>query len=200
MKSERTWLSELLIQPLMIILSILAALAVNQWQESRTLAQRVAEARVAFANEIKSNRDLLLSASYLPHHRRLQAEYLKASKGETADSNSFFETGVHPTPLRDSAWRVFSGSAVLVNLPPHILLDLSDIYRAQDSLEKQNQGFLTAIGIPRSDRETPAYAKDMTSSIALFLNDLVSAEERLLQSYERTLDQLGPRKNSDTRR
>jgi hypothetical protein len=200
MKSERTWLSDLLIQPVMIILSILAALAVNQWQESRALAQRVAEARSAFANEIRSNRDLLLTEGFLPHHRRLQAEYARASKGEIPDSNSFFETGVHPTPLRDSAWRIFSGSTVLTNLPPRILLDLSDIYRAQDSLEKQNQGFLTAISAPRSDRETPAFAKDMTNSISLFLNDLVAAEERLLRSYDHALDNFGFGKNGATGR
>jgi hypothetical protein len=190
MKAERTWLSDLLIQPVMIVLSILAALAVNQWQESRALAQRVAEARSAFRNEIRSNRDLLLSDGYLPHHRRLQADYVRAAKGESADSNRFFETGVHPTPLRDSAWRIFSGSTVLTNLPPAILLDLSDIYRAQASLEKQNQGFLTALAAPRADRETPAFAKDMTNSITFFLNDLVAAEERLLRSYERALESL----------
>jgi hypothetical protein len=170
-------------------------LAVNQWQESRALAQRVAEARAAFATEIRSNRDLLLSDSYLPHHRRLQAQYAKASRGETADSNTFFQTGVHPTPLRDSAWRIFSGSTVLTNLPPQILFDLSDIYRAQDSIEKENQGFLNAIGAPRADRDTPAYAKDVTGSIALFLNDLVAAEDRLLHSYEHALDDLGKGKD-----
>ena len=85
----------------MIVLSILAALAVNQWQESRARVHRVAEARAAFTTEIKRNHDLLLSETYLPHHRRLKAEYAKALKGEAADTSSFFETGVHPTPWSD---------------------------------------------------------------------------------------------------
>ncbi len=96
MKHDRSWLSQLLIQPLMIVLSILAALAVNQWQESRARVHRVAEARRAFTNEIQRNHELLLSKANLPHHRELQAEYAKAVKGEAADTGRFFETGVTP--------------------------------------------------------------------------------------------------------
>jgi len=196
MKPDRFWLSHLLIQPFMIILSILAALAVNQWQESRARDQRVAEARSAFANEIRSNHDLLLSENHLPHHRRLQEEYARAAKGEPADATSFFTSGVHPTPLRDSAWRILSGSATLMHLPPQIVLALSDIYRAQDSIEKRNEGFLNAIRAPRSDRETPAYAKDVVLSINRYLNDLVPAEESLIRSYEHALKKLASEKAS----
>jgi type II secretory pathway pseudopilin PulG len=190
---DRSWLSQLIIQPFMIVLSILAALAVNNWQESRARAQRAADARTAFASEIRANKDLLLSDNYLPHHRRLKEEYDKAAKGETGDPETFFDTGVHPTPLRDSAWRMLSGSAILMELPSELVLALSDIYRAQDSIEKFNDGFLTAVVAPRSDRETPAYEKDVALSIRLYLNDLVSAEERLLRSYEHAI----PRLSSD---
>ena len=190
MKSDRTWLPQLLIQPPMIILSILAALAVNQWQESRARVQRVAEARRAFTDEIRRNHEMLRSEAYLPHHTRLKVEYDKAVKGEAADTNSFFETGVHPTPLSDSAWRSLSGSAILMDLPSSTVLMVSDIYGAQNSIEKRNDGFLNAIGAPRSDRETPAYARDVTRSISLYLNGLVPAEEKLLLSYEYALKRL----------
>jgi hypothetical protein len=194
MRPARIWLSQLLIQPFMIVLSILAALAVNQRQESRARVHRVAEARAAFTTEIKRNHDLLLSESYLPHHRRLKAEYAKALKDEAADTSSFFETGVHPTPWSDSAWRTLSGSAILMDLPSEIVLIVSDIYGAQNSIEKRNEGFLNAIGAPRSDRETPAYAKDVTRSISMYLNDLVPAEEKLLLSYEHALKRLASEK------
>jgi hypothetical protein len=191
---DRSWLSQLIIQPIMIVLSILAALAVNNWQESRTLAKHVADARAAFTNEIQANKDLLLSENYLPHHRHLQSEYEKIVKGEAADSGAFFETGVHPAPLRDSAWRMLSGSAILLELPSELVLALSDIYRAQDSIEKDNHGFLSAIIVPRSDRDTPAYAKDVALSIRLYLNDLVPAEERLVRNYDHTLARLASEK------
>jgi type II secretory pathway pseudopilin PulG len=191
---DRTWVTQLIIQPIMIIVSILAALAVNNWQESRAKVKRQAEARSAFVNEISANKQLLLSADYLPHHRRLQGEYAAASKQDGADPGTFFETGVHPTPLRDSAWRMLSGTGTLMELPSGFVLALTDIYRLQDSIEKRNEGFLNSLGSPRSDRETPAYAKDLTRSIHMFLNDLVPAEEMLLRSYDRALERFSSEK------
>jgi hypothetical protein len=187
---NRPWLSDLIIQPIMIVLSILVALGVNNWQESRALAKRVADARTAFINEIRANRDLLVSSDYLPHHQRLRAQYKQAADAGAADPGAFFETGVHPAPLRDSAWRMLTGSTILTELPSDLVLALSEIYRAQESLEKGNNGFLTALVAPRSDRETPAYAKDVTGSISMYLNDLVPAEERLVQNYDTALEKL----------
>ena len=187
---DRTWLTQLIIQPIMIVLSILAALAVNNWQEARAKAKRVVDARAAFVNEISANKQLLLSANYLPHHQKLKADYDAAMKNNAADPGTFFETGLHPTPLRDSAWRMLSGSATLMDLPSGFVLALTDIYRLQDSVEKRNEGFLNALTAPRSDREAPAYAKDVSRSIGLFLNDLVPAEEQLLRHYDHALERL----------
>jgi hypothetical protein len=81
-----------------------------------------------------------------------------------------------------------------MDLPSEIVLIVSDIYGAQYSIDKRNDGFLNAISAPRSDRETPAYAKDVTLSISMYLNDLVPAEEKLLLSYEHALKRLAAEK------
>ena len=190
MAEARNWLPRLLVESVLIVISILAALAVNQWQESRARAARADEARAAFVHEIRSNSELLSSNQFLPHHRRLQTEYSKAMNEGSAEPGSLFDTGIHPAPLRDAAWRSFSGTVVLVDFSPEAVLLLSDIYRAQDNLEKRNTGFLTSIGAPRSDRETPAFAKDMNRAIGMYLNDLVPAEEQLLASYQKALEKL----------
>jgi len=185
---DRTWLTQLIIQPIMIVLSILAALAVNNWQESRAKDKRVADARRAFVNEITANKQLLLADNHLPHHRRLQAEYSKIVTEGAPDSHAFFDTGLHPTPLRDSAWRMLSGSATLMDLPAGFVLALTDIYGLQNSIEKRNEGFVNSLHAPRSDRESPAYQKDVANSLRMFLNDLVTAEEMLLRSYDHALE------------
>jgi hypothetical protein len=185
---DRTWLTQLIIQPIIIVLSILAALAVNNWQEARTKAKRVADARAAFVNEITANKQLLLSANYFPHHQKLKADYDAAMKNNAADPGTFFETGLHPTPLRDSAYRMLAGSATLMELPSGFVLALTDIYRLQDSIEKRNEGFLNSLSAPRSDREIPAYTKDVARSIGMLLNDLVPAEELQRKSYDHVLE------------
>src|SRR3954470_24080184 len=115
----------------MIVLSILAAFAVNEWQEGQKRKERAGEARAAFIHEIRANKDVLVSDAYLPHHRRLQQLYKQAADAGSADPGAFFDTGVHPVPLRDSAWRMLSGGAILMELPSDLVLALSEIYRAQ---------------------------------------------------------------------
>jgi len=184
---DRPWLTQLIIQPIMIVLSILAALGVDNWQKSQAKVRRVADTKAAFVKEITANKQLLQSQNYLPLHRKLQGEYAAAVKNNTPDPGTFFEAGPLSAPLRDSAWRVVSGTFTLMELPSGFVLALTDIYRLQDSLEKHNSGFLNSLSLPRSDRETPAYEKDLTRSISIFLNELVPAEERLIRNYDHVL-------------
>src|SRR4029077_15835610 len=115
-------------------------------------------------------------------------EYSKIAAEGAPDSHAFFETGLHPTPLRDSAWRMQSGSATLMELPSGFVLALTDIYRLQDSIAKSNEGFLNSLVAPRSDRESPAYQKDVANSVRMFLNDLVPPQALLLPRYPHALD------------
>ncbi|MGZ5503698.1 MAG: hypothetical protein ACXWGY_03475 [Chthoniobacterales bacterium] len=184
------WLPRAFFESALIVLSILLALAVNEWRDHHERISRANEARHAFANEIRANRDLLLSDAILPHHKRLQAEYAKLAGAGSTEAGSMLDTGVHPAPLRDAAWRSFSTSSTLVDFAPGDVVLLSGIYRAQDNLEKLNSGFLQIIMTPRSDRETPAYMRDANRSISMYLNDVVPAEEGLVREYDRALEQL----------
>jgi type II secretory pathway pseudopilin PulG len=187
---DRTWLTQLIIQPIMIVLSILAALAVNNWQQDRDLAKRVADARTAFANEISVNKQMLLAAGHLPHHQKLRTEYAEAKSKGAPDPRTLFDTGLHPAPLRDSVWRMLSGTDTLMHLPPEVVVSLTDIYGLQKTIENSNAAFINSLLTPRSDRDTPAYAKDVTVSVSMFLEDLVPAEDRLLRFYDKALDGL----------
>ncbi|HKP93927.1 MAG TPA: hypothetical protein VJS88_08510, partial [Chthoniobacterales bacterium] len=150
MNRTARWLPRALFESVFIVLSILLALAVNEWRDKQARITRVAEARSAFVNEIRANRDLLLRDDFVAHHRRLQAEYEKLRETGSAEPGSAFDTGLHPAPLRDAAWRSFSASGTLVDFAPAEVILLSDIYRAQDSLEKLNSSYIAVIREPRA--------------------------------------------------
>ena len=185
------WLPRALFESLFIVLSLLLALAVNEWRDKHARITRVAEARAAFANEIRANRDLLVSDPILGHHRKLQAEYKHLSDTASAEPGSAFETGLHPAALRDAAWRSFSANGTLVDFAPPDVILLSDIYRAQDDLEKLNSGYIGLLRAPRADGETLEYKRDMNRSLSMYLNDVVPIEERLIREYERALEKAG---------
>jgi hypothetical protein len=191
MSRIRRWLPRALFESGLIVLSILLALAVNEWRDDRTRAASIAEARRLFANELAGNRALLLSDAILPHHKRLQAEYAKLVEANSTSQGPVFETGVHPALLRDAAWHSFAIGGTLANFAPAEVVLLSDIYRGQDNLEKLNTNFITVMWEPRGDRETPSYMRDANRSTWMYLNDVVPMEERLVQMYDRALEQLG---------
>src|SRR4051794_10246982 len=193
MNAIRRWLPRALFESFFIILSILVALGVNEWREHRSRLSRVAEARAVFAHEIEANRDLLRGADYLPHHQRLQKEYKQLNDAGSTEPGGLFDTGMHPVPLRDAAWRSFSASQTLADFKPAEMILLSDIYRAQENVAQLNENFLSQVTAPRSDRETPEFKRDQTRSIWLFLNDVVASEQRLLKQYEAALEQLTTR-------
>ncbi|HEX8281672.1 MAG TPA: hypothetical protein VF551_09855 [Chthoniobacterales bacterium] len=190
MSRIRRWLPRALFEALLIVVSILVALAVDEWRDHRARSARADEARAIFAHEIESNRALLQSPSYLPHHSRLQAEYQELTSAGSDQPGSLFESGVHPAPLRDAAWRSFSASSTLADFAPDEILVLSDLYRAQQDLERLNANFLAQFMAPRADRETPAYRRDEARSISMYLNDIVPHEQRLLQSYDAAVARL----------
>jgi hypothetical protein len=184
------WVPRALFESFLIVISILLALAVNEWRDHRARVTRAGEIRSALANEIRANHHLLASDLIVPHHKRLQTEYVKLSEAGSTDAGSMFDTGVHPAALRDAAWRSFSTSGALVDFAPETVVLLSDIYRAQDDLEKLNSSYIAFMREPRADRETPEYKRDVNRSIAMYLNDVVPMEQRLLQTYESALEKL----------
>ena len=133
---------------------------------------------------------MLRADQYLPHHKRLQSEYQRLAAESSLEPGPLFESGVHPVPLRDAAWRSFSAGATLVDFAPAEVVLLSDIYRAQDDLSRLNANFIAQVTAPRSDRETPEYKRDQTRTISMYLNDVIPAEERLLDVYDEALARL----------
>ena len=75
-KGWRRWLVRALFESALIILSIIAALAVNEWRDTRELQSQVRQGRAAFAQEIQANYETLLSEQTgLPYHKRLWRRY-----------------------------------------------------------------------------------------------------------------------------
>jgi hypothetical protein len=184
----------MLSESVLIALSILLALAANAWWEGRQQQERVEEARAAFASEVRGNRDLLTSALYYPYHRGMHDAYaaLDGAEGAARDAAEArigrdFNTGFHPTPLRDAVWRSLSAGAVFERMDYEEIIRLADIYREQEALDTMFRTMFAAWMQPRADRDDPAYRRDDIQVTRMFLNDMISAEARLLDRYAEAL-------------
>ena len=197
----RSWLPRVLAESVLIVFSVLLALAVDQWRDDTKLAREVQEARIAFANEIRGNRDLLASDQFHGHHKRMWAHYRALSDAAKAADQarlaelqkitlSDFSNGVRPTPLRDAVWRSFSQSGIVRDMKPTEVFLLADTYREQDALDRWHHRMFDIWSQPSADIDRPEYQRSQIETTRSYLADVVAAEERLLERCGEVLAQL----------
>ena len=191
----------MLAESVLIVFSVLLALGVDEWREDRELQQEVREARAAFAGEIRGNRDLLRDNRYLPHHRAMWTHYRAMAEAADAgnearlaeleaERNRRFNTGIWPTPLRDSVWRSLSQSDLPRHMKQRELFLLADAYQEQEALNAWHDRMFDAWSIATADKENPNYKRSEINITRSYFADVVAAEERLLEHYDKVLELL----------
>jgi type II secretory pathway pseudopilin PulG len=73
MSETRSWLPKVFFESLLIVFSILLALAVDEWRDERQAAKRAAQTLESFALEIQENQRYL--ARLAPYHEGLKKEF-----------------------------------------------------------------------------------------------------------------------------
>ncbi len=197
----RSWLPRVLAESVLVVFSVLLALGVDQWREDRELAREVAEARAAFANEIRGNRDLLTSNQFHGHHQRMWAHYRALSDAWKANdearlaelnaiTNKDFSNGVWPTPLRNAVWRSFSQSGIVRHMKPAEVFLLADAYREQEEIDRWHHRMFDIWSQPSAEIDRPEYKRSKVDTTRSYLADVVAAEQRLLKRCDEVLAQL----------
>src|SRR5688500_17614995 len=187
----------ILLESVFIVFSIMLALTLDSWRESRRETARLAELRAAFAEEIRGNLALLESDRFLPRHRELWRRFQALSRIEAPTDEDLaavwtdeFSNGIWPTPFRSAVWRTLSDSELAARLPFDELFMLSDIYREQENVDGWHERMFTIWSESRSDRRDPEFVRDDVHRTRTYLADVVAGEERLLEAYREALEQL----------
>jgi hypothetical protein len=197
----RSWAPRVLAESVLIVFSVLLALWVDQWREDRELAREVREAREAFANEMRGNRDLLTKDPYHNHHKAMWAHYRALAQAADAQDGARsaeldkltlaqFSNGVWPTPLRDAVWRSLSQSEILRHMRRSEVFLLADAYQEQERLERWHNRHFDASTVPTAETNNPEYRRSKIHATRSYLADVVAAEQRLLKRYEEVLAEL----------
>ncbi|MEY2498416.1 MAG: hypothetical protein QOD12_1972 [Verrucomicrobiota bacterium] len=187
----RQWIVRVLFESALIVVSIVVALAVNEWRDRRELEAQAHAARIAFASEINANRETLLAEkSGLPDHRRLWERYRELglkpvlSAADLQPIYDEFPHGINRLRLRDAVWRSLSGSDVSRRLGQRDLFLLAQIYRQQEEIDDVNRAMYAAWRQINSEAESPGYIKDSVRSTRAYLADVIAAEDRLRKLYD----------------
>lgn len=197
MEAWRFWAPRALLEAGLIVLSLLLALWLSDWQERRRIDQDVAETRQALIEEIQANREMLASDHFVPHHLRLQGtlqQTLNTSDDLPAlreGAFALYRTGIHLPELRDTAWRTATTTGIVQHMDREELEMLTGVYGAQDALTRSVTAFYPhLLQLPHHANNAESLQGAMVS-VMMFMGDLTSGEYAIMQRQTQALVTLG---------
>ncbi len=193
------WTARAVFEAVLIVFSVVLALAASGWGEDLRTAARVEDMRGFLAAEIRQNRASLQSPELLPHHEDLKRKFGRAA-GRQADPvdaeatriamQSLFDTGLHPPELRDAVWTSVSQGDLIEHMAFEEIFALAEAYKAQRELEDWTDQAAEAALSLLDMLDDPRAAKLRLTRMTLLLEDVASRERRLIALYDRALARL----------
>lgn len=198
----RRWLPRAIFETVLIVFSVMLALAVTGWADDMRTAHRVQEMRTFLIQEMRSNRAKLAAPDIIPRHEALKKAFASAGgvpggkpTRETVEPalTMLFSTGINQVSVRNAVWISASNGDLFEHMALEDLFLFAEVYRTQETLERVNSaGYENAIGLVDILSEDGGNIHRQTLRMTLFLEDLAQAERDLLAAYDAALAKLDP--------
>lgn len=182
------WVARILIESFLVVVSILAALAVDQWRDSQEDRELATQALQAFALEIQQNQARLQDVGpYRQGLREVIAGMRQEQEIQTADE---FYAIVGLEPLRPSfltrtVWETSLTTGAIPHIDFEIVNALSLTYSLQDRLSEFSRAGMPILA--RGGSVPPDQMDAALREVTVYLADLGRSESELLAAYEEVL-------------
>ena len=171
-----------------IVIGVLLALAVNEWNEDRIHKDRANEAIKNVILEINSNIKFM-SAVNENNHAIIELLNNKSAQVED-DSNNQFIPGLQ---IGDTAWKMLHSTGVSEFIDYPTLYEISAIYSLQDIYKTLGYQLIKSMSNSRALVLSISADKSTAFDTELFASDMVlieKIERGLLNQYPKTLEKL----------
>ena len=180
-------------------MSILAALGVNQWQNTKSNEEKATQAIAAFRREIEQNQARL--AAVAPVHRGLSDAVLALHGSGLLATAELFHQNLPPDQLRppfltSTVWETSLTTGAIPHIEFDVVNALSLTYSIQDRFIEFSSTSMPSLA--RGGSVAPADMPGAVSEVAVYLADLGRGESELLAAYEEVLRILGDTIPADT--
>ena len=181
------WLLRVSIESMLIIVSIVLALAVDEWREGRSYQRLARQSLQIFAREIEQN--LAMMNEMVPYHLGLRevVSDMAAEPESVVEVHSIVE-GLQPTPLQNTAWETALATGAFRHIDVSAVSTLSRMYSLQQRFRD-----VTTTGRPElfvTAATTPEQKLEQVQHALLYLNDMVRAEQELRGLYLLALEEI----------
>jgi hypothetical protein len=174
-----------------IVIGVLIALAVNEWNEDRVHTQRANEAMQNIVQELKKNIKFL-KVVHDNNNKVINLLQNKDSNQQDIDTIQF----VPGLQIQDTAWQTLLSTGVSEYVDYKQLYQISSVYSMQDIYKSLGYQMVQTM------MSTNALAEIISNKVKPIKNDLyldnmiliVDIEKALLKSYQDTMDIFNPLK------
>jgi hypothetical protein len=165
-----------------IVLGVLLALGVSEWQQDRDRQEQAAIALENIEGELRWNRDLL---------QRIHENNAAIMQAIRDSGDAEVEGQLIPgLQIRETAWQAFQATGTANHVDYSLVLSLSATYSMQGVYKHVGQQLAEAamnMAAYASAAGTTVDNRHFQEQFSSFFEMLVAAEEQLLQSYDETL-------------
>ena len=185
-RSQPRTLKQIALEVFSIVVGVLLALGVSEWQEDRNNAEKAGVALANIRAELQSNLDLLEIIH--PNNSKIVESI---SSGEVENFED--ETVVPGVQMRSSAWQTLATTGLSNFIDYELLIELSKLYSMIDVYKQTAYGFInanmslvaTATAMDRSvDNER------FSENFLDFFQMLVQIEAVLIEVHEKTIQSI----------
>ncbi len=184
----RIWLSRTIFESMLVVMSILLALGVREWQDTRVTQQLINRSLESFERELTQNKNRI-EALY-PYHVGLQSVLAELQVESHPDSERELRNvlnGFQSAVLLTTAWDTALATGALSDMDYELVYALSLTYSLQDRFRTlYNSGLIDLLNSNTTSETAPTLAY----AASRYVNDITTAEGDLLAAYQEALEQL----------
>jgi hypothetical protein len=151
LKSTSVWLPRVLFESLLITVSILFALALDEWREDRQNAENIQKALSNFVSEIQQNKATIDDAA--PFNQGLRHVLSKRQEVRNIESVTHFVNIIEsysPVVLRSTAWDTALATGSLSKMDYSLVSALSLTYGLQNRYQELNRTGMSELSSPQN--------------------------------------------------
>ncbi len=181
-KATSVWLPRVLFESLLIILSILAALGLDEWRDNRKDAENIEKALTNFLSEIQQNKAAIDDAS--PFNRGLLDVISKRQEVSAINSATLLIDMIesyNSVVLRSTAWETALATGSLGKLDYNLVSALSLTYGLQNRYQELNRTGIAELTSPQNLSEDKLNFAVYNS--IRYLNEITQMETELSIVY-----------------
>lgn len=186
------WLPRLLAESVLIVLSVLLALAVNEWRDERERAARAEMALASIEAELRENAEAVERAR-TRHRVKMDTLSAYAASGRLPPPEVYLYGMFSPGALHSTAWESAREAGVTSDIPYDLVLTLSRVYDAQNRYRALAAAMTEDIMRDVRREGMEIVMRDRFRSFIPLQLDFANREASLSEDYEAVLGVLAER-------